>query len=136
MSKPPRTVRVLHLPAGGPPALRDVPDRLDAYKGLLDGAWLEQIALPGPGLGRERGPRTYVLLCDEEGKLHDLPFNRLVPRVSWGEAVVPEAIVGPCFVCRQRGAEFASLTPADVDFLETLLGLEPVAWPAAAGEKE
>jgi Domain of unknown function (DUF3846) len=125
---PKRTVRVLHVPTGGPATVRDVADDLDAYKGLLDDAWLEQISIPGPGWGGQKGPRTYVMLLDEEGKLKALPRNRLVPRFTIG-GLVPEVIAGPFFVCRDGGEDFASLTRADVAFLAEVLALGDVAWP-------
>lgn len=63
----------------------------------------------------EPGGRNAVLICNDEGKLLDLPLNRAL-RDEDGE--IYDAIVGTFFICGTPpdGESFTSLTDEQVDY--------------------
>ena len=95
----PRSIRVLLVPADGPPAVREVFDTLAALRELVGGGWLETLRLPG----------DLWLYCDEEGRLKELPVNRHLSFIR-----------GDCFVGRLVGSELMDITEADVASLSTV----------------
>lgn len=101
----PALLRVLYFAPGRGPEERTVANTLPALQALVDG-YLEPVRFPG-GL---------VLLVNEEGKLRNLPGNRTVDRIGF--------VYGAFFFVRTRGAEFASLSDADVTAAKDLVWVQ------------
>jgi len=58
-----------------------------------------------------------VVVCNEEGKLFQLPFNRALK----AEAQVQDYFVGDILCLRQSGDEFAGIEPEDIAEIEQRL---------------
>lgn len=54
------------------------------------------------------GPNGLIGVCNEEGKLHDMPIRYIL---------FGEYIAGNCFVCRTKGSNFASVRDEDLERL-------------------
>lgn len=77
---------------------------LKAMQDLVDG-FIEVIPHPGN--------KDLLIVCDEEGKMKDKPYNR--PVLVDGH--VRDFIFGDFFVCRQDGEDMVSLTEEDIEWL-------------------
>lgn len=53
-----------------------------------------------------------LMVCNEEGKLDGLELNLILPN---------DLIVGDIFFCSQKGPDFASLTDAQISYVEKFL---------------
>jgi len=100
-TRPPKPIRVLVYEPGKPGVERDVPNELGAMHAIV-GGHLETVHLQidFPDL---------LVVCNDNGQRLGLAFNR--------------GILGTFFVVRRAGAEFASLTDADVRLVHTLAGV-------------
>lgn len=94
--EPEKEIRVLVVDPFKEPYERTVPNTLKAHQSLV-GGYIEVIS-PFSDTG-------IVLICNEEGKLNGLPYNR-----SIGDR---DIIAGTFFLCgvNDRNGSFASLTP-------------------------
>jgi hypothetical protein len=102
MSKTKKTVRVIYIPVGSDPLVRDIEPTLDAMQALV-GGYIEYVGLRRhPGLD---------LVCNEEGKL-----KRLKPNVILVDN--DDVVMGDCFLVRTDDeGEAASVTKADIESL-------------------
>lgn len=97
-----KTVRIIYIPVGSDPMVRDIEPTLDAMQALVGGN-IEYVRLRRrPGLD---------LVCNEEGKL-----MRLKPNVILVDN--DDVVMGDCFLVRTDDeGEAASVTKDDVDAL-------------------
>lgn len=103
MSKKKKAVRVIYIPVGSDPLVRDIEPTLDAMKALIGGGYIEYVSL--------RRHKGLDLVCDEEGKL-----KRLKPNVILVDN--DDVVMGDCFLVRTDDeGEAASVTPADIEAL-------------------
>ena len=94
--------------------LREVEDTLCALQRLVHG-YIQTVPI---------GEHTGILLiCNEEGKLDNLPLNRLLfVDDGEGELELIDTIVGDCFCCRFDGCEgFASIKESDIPIIQKYL---------------
>jgi hypothetical protein len=98
-----KTVRVIYIPVGSDPLVRDIEPTLDAMKALIGGGYIEYVGLTRhPGLS---------LVCDEEGKLKRLRPNMILVERD-------DVVAGDCFLIRTSDeGEAASVTRADIEAL-------------------
>lgn len=97
-------IRILFVPVGGEPEVREVENKLEVSQGLVDG-YIEVVGL-------EDG--TY-LVCNEEGLIIGLPLNQVVE----GQY----AIHGNFFICDSDDeGNFASLDDGAVERYTELFG--------------
>lgn len=98
-----KTVRVIYIPVGSDPLVRDIEPTLDAMKALIGGGYIEYVGLcRHPGLS---------VVCDEEGKL-----KRFKPNVILVDR--DDVVAGDCFLIRTSDeGEAASVTKADIEAL-------------------
>jgi hypothetical protein len=78
-------VRALVVPPEGPGELRWLDPTLDALQAVLGGGWLEGVGPPGDArtfTGRPVTMTPWHAYCDEEGKLKQLPVNRLATKLA------------------------------------------------------
>ena len=61
-----------------------------------------------------------ILVCNEEGKLVDLPATALVVA---DKRLSPEVICGNFFVCRVSGENMVSIKEEDMDYIKELITL-------------
>ena len=99
------TITGLYKEPGKPLETRTVPNTLEALQGLVDG-YIETVAVA----------TDCVLICNEEGKLRNLPANFYF---------CGELFVGPVFICSRDGGEFTSLTEGNAK--RALFGLIALA---------
>lgn len=94
-----KKIRVLMCPANGEPYLTNMENALKLMQEAV-GGYIETVTLM-------TRPKV-VLVCNEEGLIKRLPFNRSLPDPQllglsgWN-------IVGDCFLCGTRGSEFTDL---------------------------
>ena len=89
-------MRVVIVEPCKPPYERDIEDKLEEFQKIVDGLIEVTYDRMLPGC---------VIVCNEEGKISNLPMNRFVG---------PDIIFGTFFVCGEDGEEFCSLTDAQV----------------------
>lgn len=90
-------LRILAKEVGKPPEERMIENNLGAMQALV-GGYIQ--AVPWG---------TYILVCNEEGKLNSLDANFRIGN---------DMIVGDAFFVRAGSEEFTSLTDADVEHLK------------------
>ena len=90
------TVKVIVYRVGQAPVIEEIPNTLESMQGLV-GGYIEYVPLSD----------TFCLICNEEGKLVDLPPNRL--------AINIDVICGDFFVSRDASnGELQSVEDADL----------------------
>ena len=94
--------KVLVVAPDKAPEVVDLPDGLDPMQKLV-GGWIENVTLEGdPDLG------GIGLICNEEGKLMGLPWNRFLPEIE-------DTICGTFFISRfNEDGETVDLTVNDI----------------------
>ena len=97
-----RKIEVIVYRVDAEPVVEEHEDTLESWQSIV-GGYIELVPLPD-GL---------LLLCNEEGKLDGLRYNRTVPDI--------DDILGDFFVCRSDGDEFASVQPGDLATLNRLI---------------
>lgn len=91
-------MKVVMLEPGREARIQDIPHTLEAMQQAVGGTI--QAIYPWKGV-------SAALVCDDEGLLKRLPFNRMV---------APEVFIfGPCFICGVDTEDFASLPEALAD---------------------
>jgi hypothetical protein len=53
-----------------------------------------------------------LIVCNEEGKILDLPLNRIL---CTSQGSIIDLLVGPIFICGKKNSDFCSLTPAQLE---------------------
>ena len=86
-----------------------IPNTLKALQEAV-GGYIETVTLP---------ERNLVLICNEEGKLRDMPYNFTLRRIR-GVVTVQNAIFGTVIACGADGDEFADI-PIDFNEWKALL---------------
>ena len=88
-------MKILLVKPGKHPEVKDIPGDLRSMQELVGG--LIQAIYPFP--------ESVALICNDEGKLIDLPMNRAVPEIR-------DVIFGDFFLCGapSNSSEFTSLT--------------------------
>ena len=101
-------IKVVILNPGQEPFAQEIDDTLEAKQALV-GGYIEYCPLLG-----ERGKGGLELVCNEEGKIHNLDWNRTLVTES-GE--VYDVVAGTCFVTKtnENTGEAVSLSDDDVD---------------------
>lgn len=92
-------IKVLFVPVGKPPEVREIPNTLEAMQGLV-GGYIEPIVL-GDGV---------LAIVNEEGLVKGLSKNRRLP-------VGGALIVGDFFFVGSAGEDFASLPDDEIEWL-------------------
>lgn len=102
-------------PANGTAYKKTIPDDLEAYYDLLD---CKTIEIVSRAIGAGRHPKTFEIVCDEEGLFVEKPVVTAVNKQ--GEMM----FVGALFVCRYGGdGELESLTDDDIDYLRSQIAV-------------
>lgn len=87
-------MKIILYNVGEDPIVKEIENELQPMKQIV-GGWIETFTQPD----------GIILICNEEGKLIGLPYNR---------TMFGEPIVGNFFLCRCSGEEFADITDEDV----------------------
>lgn len=96
-----KKIKIVMCPAGKKPYLTEVDDELKALQKLVDG-YIEVVGL----YDNEHLGEKYLVVCNEEGLIHHLPYNC---------RVCDYPFVGNIFVVKENGEEFASVEPEFLD---------------------
>lgn len=100
-------IRILHIQPGKYPEEKTIPHTLESLQAQVGG--LIETVYPWPD-------RSVCLVCNDEGKLLQLPLNRVVPELD-------DAIAGNFFLCglcdTEDGGDFCSLSPEDIKEFES-----------------
>lgn len=106
-------LKILVFKPGESSQILEIEDEVTAMHGVV-GGWIEIF-----GIGRPPGLREFVCVCNDNGKLMNLPPNRVMPNGN--------TIVGTFFIAARemRGGEpdVVSLTEDEIAFLR--MNLEP-----------
>jgi hypothetical protein len=103
----PDMMKVVVCRAGKKAAVEDIGTSLEAMQKVV-GGYIERIPLT----------KGIVLICNEEGRIHDLPANRLV---RLNGKPVGLMMYGDFFVCRERYAKFVGLSEVEAGHWAALL---------------
>lgn len=105
-------MRVLIVEPLKPPYEREIDSGLESMQKIVDG-YIQSIY---PFEDEE-----IALICNEEGKLMGLPFNRTLRDES---GTIYDVVAGIFFLCRAPidSDRFASLTAEQIDFCKTKFG--------------
>ena len=98
-------MKVLLIPPGRPPEVRDIGESLSALQAVVGGPIQAIYPFQEP----------VALICHEEGKLLDLPLNRCLRLEDSGE--IYDIIAGTFLLCaaRRGSGRFESLTPEQLE---------------------
>ncbi len=111
MSTKPKKINVIYYRAGHPVELCQIEDTLQDVQHLV-GGFIEHVTLPH-GLS---------LVCNEEGRLLDLPVTAIVTiPANPPFGVIRHHIHGNFFVCRSKDCEFASVQEGDMDLVREMV---------------
>ena len=91
-------IDILTVRVGEPLKQEKIANTLEAFQALV-GGYIEVVHTSVPGL---------VLVCNEEGMLNELPFNR--------------GLQGDWFIVRTEGDDFASVLSNDLEQIKALSG--------------
>ena len=89
------SIRVLYKQPGMPAVPKIIENTLEASQQLV-GGFIEVHNLKRP----------FCLVCNEEGRLQDLPPNVYIEGVGW--------IVGPIFIAKSPDEDFTTMTMEDI----------------------
>ncbi len=99
-------MKVLYYAIGKEPEVIEIAPTLKAMQETV-GGYIETLTLP----------KRVVVVCNEEGKLLDLPLNRTVffsPRSA-------EAIMGNFFVCEAGDGDFKDVSPKGIEYAKEVI---------------
>ena len=103
-----QNIRILLVPVAGTPRAITVPNELREIQKLVHG-YIETIHLD----------EHSILICNEEGKIIGLPFNRALPTGR-------DAIFGNFIIVGDAGEDFGSLTDAQLQRYAASFALPPI----------
>lgn len=86
-------INVIVWDIAGPPEVRSIPNTLEAMQEIV-GGWIQVVTVGN----------SYILVCNEEGRMMNLPPNPYLP-----------SYVGPVFLCRSEGEEFTGVDEDDIE---------------------
>lgn len=112
MKPTPKTISVLLVEPGKYPCKKEIPASLEAMQAVVGG--LIEIIYPWP-------ERQAVLVCNEEGKLNNLPLNRYITSIQ-------DVICGSFFICDGEGDSLQSLSDDDMELLKSDLYSPEFFW--------
>src|SRR4051794_16323814 len=93
-----KNIKILVYEPGKAPEERTIPNTLEAMKEVIGGGWLEGVYV---------GPGGIYLMCDEDGKMKNLPYNR---PFRGGDH-----LVGTVFITKvDKEGDNISLLPSDI----------------------
>lgn len=93
------TIRVAVFRPGAEVTFEDLRNELEPMQKLV-GGYIENVRLS----------RVLHLICNEEGKLHDLPLNRFLATEEHG---IFDGVCGTFFVTRSAGPNYIGVKPQD-----------------------
>ena len=96
-----KEIKIIVKKVGEPYRVEIVKDEYSTYNNLV-GGYIEVVSLHN----------GVLMVCNEEGKMHGLEPNLIF---------LHDIIVGDIFFCSQKGPDFASLTDAQISYVEKLL---------------
>lgn len=96
-----KEIKIIVKKVGEPHRVEIVNDEYSTYNNLV-GGYIEVVSLH----------KGILMVCNEEGKLDGLELNLILPN---------DLIVGDIFFCSQKGPDFASLTDAQISYVEKFL---------------
>ena len=102
-----KTIKVLVVEPMKPCRVAEIPDKLEVMQAIV-GGYIQEVA-----------PFTepVVIVCNEEGKLQDLPYNRpLLDR----NGLPYDIVCGTFFIAGVQGEHFASLTDDQIRVYKSL----------------
>ena len=93
-------MKVVIKRAGMKPITKEIEDNLSEFQAIV-GGYIEVFPFFN----------NVVCVCNEEGKLHNLPLNFILPN---------DVIVGDVFFIGTDGEDFASLTDDEIEFINRI----------------
>lgn len=95
-------ISVIVYRVGAKPVIEAHVDTLESWQAIVGGD-IEYVALSD----------SLALICNEEGKIANLPYNRTAEGV--------DDIMGNFFVCRTADGDFTSVEPSDLEEVKSLI---------------
>ena len=97
---PEENIRVLVVEPGKDPEVRTIENSLEGIQEIVQG-YIECVTL------RDKAGEDLVLICNEEGKIRNLPMNAMIPEID-------DMIFGTFLIAGTDRDEFASLTDEQI----------------------
>ena len=97
---PEENIRVLVVEPGKDPEVRVIENSLEGIQQIVQG-YIECVTL------RDKAGEDLVLICNEEGKIRNLPMNAMIPEID-------DMIFGTFLIAGTDRDEFASLTDEQI----------------------
>ena len=97
---PEENIRVLVVEPGKDPEVRTIENSLEGVQQIVQG-YIECVTL------RDKAGEDLVLICNEEGKIRNLPMNAMIPEID-------DMIFGTFLIAGTDRDEFASLTDEQI----------------------
>ena len=97
---PEENIRVLVVEPGKDPEVRVIENSLEGIQEIVKG-YIECVTL------RDKAREDLVLICNEEGKIRNLPMNAMIPEID-------DMIFGTFLIAGTDRDEFASLTDEQI----------------------
>ena len=97
---PEENIRVLVVEPGKDPEVRVIENSLEGIQQIVQG-YIECVTLHG------KAGEDLVLICNEEGKIRNLPMNAMIPEID-------DMIFGTFLIAGTDRDEFASLTDEQI----------------------
>lgn len=111
-----KLIRVILLPVGKPPEVKEIPNTLEAFQRAV-GGYIEAVKTTMAG-------HSYTVIVNEEGRRKELPPNVVCPNgLLVGDIVISKG---------NEEGEFISLTDEDVERL--MWGLDVIWWRKTDGK--
>lgn len=110
------TIRILVLEPGKAPEVRFIPNTLECEQEVVGGP-IEVVSYDSrcrSTFNNAEDANSIVVICNEEGKLQQLPMNRVL---LYGNTIY-DVYQGTIFICGVAHGEFVSLTDEQVKVLE------------------
>ena len=110
------TIRILVLEPGKAPEVRSIPNTLECAREVVGGL-IEVVSFDTryrSAFKNAEDAKSIVVVCNEEGKLQQLPMNRVMLNGN----TVYDVYFGTIFICGVAHGEFVSLTDEQVRGLE------------------
>lgn len=109
-------IRILVLEPGKAPEVRSIPNTLKCAQEVVGGP-IEIVSFDSryrSAFTNAENAKSIVVVCNEEGKLQQLPLNRVLLKGN----TVYDVYQGSVFICGVARGDFVSLTDEQVKVLE------------------
>ena len=104
-------IRVIVIKSKHEPEITEIKNSLTQLQSIV-GGYIETLSM-----------ESYIIVCNEEGKIYNLPLNRYIPRYR-------DFICGTFFITKTSDGEFVSLSSEEAKKIAELYSLNSLQYKA------